>query len=63
MAEDGAYFIDRNYRVFEDILDFLRDGNIHIPEDKRERFKLLKEAEFFEITEIANLCKLGEPAM
>jgi len=47
--KDGCYFIDRNGKIFEHILQFLRSGEF-IPPDKPKELKLLKcEAEFFQI--------------
>jgi hypothetical protein len=45
--QDGVYFIDRNASLFEDILDYLRDGQICIPTDKKDIEKLKREAHFF----------------
>jgi len=56
-GEDGIYFIDRNPQLFEDILDYLRDGEIYIPEDDKAKIVLLKrEAEFYKIQEIIEKC-------
>jgi len=47
--KDGCYFIDRNGKIFEYVLQFLRSGEF-IPPDNPNKFKLLKcEAEFFQI--------------
>lgn len=43
--EDGRYFIDRNGKIFEYVLDYLRDGDI--PSDKSLYCQLLREANFF----------------
>lgn len=41
----NRYFIDRDGVLFRYVLDFLRDGNIILPECFRERERLMKEAE------------------
>jgi len=55
-GEDGIYFIDRNPQLFEDILDYLRDGDIYIPEDKTKIVLLKREAEFYKIQDIIDKC-------
>lgn len=45
---DGRYFIDRNGQLFQQILDYLRDGETWAPPSKRDLCKtLLREAQFF----------------
>lgn len=41
----NRYFLDRDGVLFRYVLDFLRDGNIILPECFRERERLMKEAE------------------
>lgn len=50
--DDGAYFIDRNPKIFPYILDYLRDGEITEMEEINNVLvrKILKEAQFFKIT-------------
>jgi len=55
-SEDGIYFIDRNSSIFEDILDYLRDGEIFIPTDKKELEKLKREAKFFKLVQLEEMC-------
>ena len=45
-AEDGSYFIDRDGTHFRYILNYLRTGQLVVPEDKIVRRELLNEAEF-----------------
>jgi len=46
---DGCYFIDRNGKVFEYILQFLRSDQLILPDDFKD-YNLLKcEAEFYQI--------------
>jgi len=49
--EDGYYFVDRNGKYFEPILDYLRSGEFFIPEGMRKE-KVLAEADFFLIEPI-----------
>ncbi|XP_068676944.1 uncharacterized protein [Montipora foliosa] len=53
--EDGAYFIDRDGKPFRFILNYLRDGDVHLPDDKMTRKELLKEAKFFQVQGIIGL--------
>lgn len=39
---DGAYFIDRSPKHFETILNFLRDGDVPLPDNKKELLELEK---------------------
>ena len=48
-AEDGSYFIDRDGTHFRYILNFLRTGQLVVPEDKIIRRELLTEAEFYQV--------------
>lgn len=41
----NRYFLDKDGVLFRYVLDFLRDGNIILPECFRERERLMKEAE------------------
>eukprot|EP01084_Bolivina_argentea_P004619 8786_1 len=49
-SKDGSYFIDRNGKYFEYILDFLRDGILIIPDSADRKYiinKLLMESNFY----------------
>ena len=48
-AEDGCYFIDRDGTHFRYILNYLRTGQLVVPEDKVVRKELLTEAEFYRV--------------
>ena len=48
-AEDGSYFIDRDGTHFRYILNYLRTGQLVVPEDKIVRRELLNEAEFYQV--------------
>nr|XP_006819272.1 PREDICTED: BTB/POZ domain-containing protein KCTD4-like [Saccoglossus kowalevskii] len=49
----GNYFIDRNGDMFKYILEFLRNGSIHLPEDFKDFGALAVEADFYQIAEIS----------
>ncbi|KAK3510580.1 hypothetical protein QTP70_011381 [Hemibagrus guttatus] len=49
----GRYFIDRDGFLFRYILDYLRDKNLALPEYFKERASLQKEAEFFQLPDLA----------
>lgn len=49
----GRYFIDRDGFLFRYILDYLRDKNLALPDYFRERASLQKEAEFFQLPDLA----------
>ena len=56
-GEDGSYFIDRDGTHFRYILNYLRTGQLVVPEDKIVRKELLTEAEFYQIEGIINELK------
>ncbi|ORM40671.1 BTB/POZ domain-containing protein KCTD8 [Babesia sp. Xinjiang] len=47
-------FIDRDGRRFEYILDYLRDGDVALPEDVTLRRQLLQDARYFRLPELEN---------
>ena len=53
-SEDGSYFIDRDGTHFRYILNYLRTGQVVVPEDKVLRKELLTEAQFYQIEGIIN---------
>ena len=48
-SEDGSYFIDRDGTHFRYILNYLRTGQLTVPDDKILRRELLAEAEFYRV--------------
>ncbi|XP_020624751.1 uncharacterized protein LOC110062217 isoform X2 [Orbicella faveolata] len=56
-SEDGSYFIDRDGTHFRYILNYLRTGQLVVPEDKVVRRELLTEAEFYQVEGIINELK------
>ncbi|XP_026866069.2 BTB/POZ domain-containing protein KCTD12.2 [Electrophorus electricus] len=49
----GRFFLDRDGFLFRYILDYLRDQNLVLPEYFKEKASLQKEAEFFQLHELA----------
>ncbi|KAI3415818.1 hypothetical protein GPALN_005394 [Globodera pallida] len=63
-SDGEEIFIDRDGTKFEYVLNFLRNGYIlHVDDDGDELFDVLeKEAQFYGISEMANLCRsMREP--
>ena len=48
-SEDGSYFIDRDGTHFRYILNYLRTGELIVPDDKIVRKELLAEAKFYQV--------------
>ena len=55
--EDGSSFIDRDGTHFRYILNYLRTGQLVVPEDKVVRRELLTEAEFYQVEGIIDELK------
>ena len=47
--EKGAYFIDRDGPLFRHVLNFMRNGNLSLPENFKEMKLLRSEADFYQI--------------
>ena len=56
-SEDGSYFTDRDVTHFRYILNYLRTGQLVVPEDNTVRRELLTEAEFYLVQGIMNELK------
>lgn len=52
---EGWVMIDRCGRHFEAIISFLRDGNLPLPDSKRELLELMKEAKYYLVQEMVAL--------
>ncbi|XP_061558368.1 BTB/POZ domain-containing protein KCTD12-like [Phycodurus eques] len=56
----GRFFFDRDGFLFRYILDYLRDSELFLPEFFKERRRLQKEAEFFQLPELSR--RLAAPS-
>jgi len=57
----GRYFIDRDGALFRYVLDYLRCGQLLLPETFRERGRLRHEAEFYRLGGLVK--QLGGPSL
>lgn len=48
-TEDGAFFINRSARMFEYIVDFLRDGELTVSLSAEDRDALYKETDYYQL--------------
>ncbi|TKS70278.1 BTB/POZ domain-containing protein KCTD12 [Collichthys lucidus] len=55
----GRFFFDRDGFLFRYILDYLRDSELFLPEFFKERKRLQKEADFFQLSELSRLLAAG----
>jgi len=58
-SEDGSYFIDRDGTHFRYILNYLRTGQLIVPQDRTVCKELLAEAEFYQVEGIINDLRAG----
>ena len=56
---EGWILIDRCGKHFGTILNFLRDGNVPLPETRTELSELRTEAKYFCVEELADACEKG----
>ncbi|XP_071773072.1 BTB/POZ domain-containing protein KCTD16-like [Centroberyx gerrardi] len=56
----GRYFIDRDGFLFRYVLDYLRDKQVVLPDHFPERGRLKREAEYFQLPELAKLLSSEE---
>jgi hypothetical protein len=52
--EQGRYFIDRDGTHFRSILNYVRDGQLRLPDTKNELQELFREAQFYQIDRLSN---------
>ncbi|UMM20498.1 hypothetical protein L5515_015752 [Caenorhabditis briggsae] len=60
--ESGAIFIDRDPKHFRVILNFMRDGEVALPEAPEDVTEIQKEAEYYLLGGLVELCKLKPEA-
>ena len=53
-SEDGSYFTDRDGTHFRYILNYLRTGELIVPNDEIIRRELLAEAKYYHLEEMIN---------
>ncbi|XP_049602955.1 BTB/POZ domain-containing protein KCTD16 [Syngnathus scovelli] len=56
----GRYFIDRDGFLFRYVLDYLRDRQVVLPDHFPERGRLKREAEYFQLPDLAKLLSSEE---
>ena len=56
MDKDGCYFIDRNGKYFDHILDFMRDSSYRPPNDIM--MAVIQDATYFKLWEYAGWMQL-----
>ncbi|KAF1767714.1 hypothetical protein GCK72_007673 [Caenorhabditis remanei] len=54
--ENGDIFIDRSPKHFESILNYMRGGNIDLPDSLKELKEIREEARYYELTNLLKLC-------
>ncbi len=64
--EDGEYFIDRNPKYFDILLDFMRNGGLDSNSEvydmnKKEKESLRREAEFYLLDSLIEILSTSEP--
>uniref|UniRef100_A0A1I7TGS9 BTB domain-containing protein n=1 Tax=Caenorhabditis tropicalis TaxID=1561998 RepID=A0A1I7TGS9_9PELO len=55
--EFGAIFIDRSPEHFDLILNFMRDGDVELPDSEKEIKEIQKEADFYQLPSLIKLCE------
>ena len=51
----GWILIDRSGKYFGVVLNFLRDGNVPLPDGRRELLEVLQEAKYYLVQDLVNL--------
>ncbi|XP_068596446.1 BTB/POZ domain-containing protein KCTD16-like [Brachionichthys hirsutus] len=59
----GRFFIDRDGFLFRYILDYLRDKQVVLPDHFPERARLKREAEYFQLPDLAKLLSSDDPKL
>lgn len=61
-AEDGdSFFIDRSPKHFETVLNYIRSGDVDLPDSENELKELKREAEYYSLEKLATLCQSSMP--
>jgi len=56
--EDGCYFVDRDSSLFYIILNYMRDGTVHVDDlNILQSKQLLQEAQFYQIESLATVLR------
>ncbi|CAL2033835.1 unnamed protein product [Caenorhabditis brenneri] len=55
--ESGAIFIDRSPKHFDLILNFMRDGDVELPDPEKEINEVHKEAHYYLLDGLVKLCE------
>ncbi|EFP09799.1 hypothetical protein CRE_21350 [Caenorhabditis remanei] len=55
--ESGCIFIDRSPKHFDGILNFMRDGQVTLPDSEKEILEIQQEAHFYQLDGLMELCK------
>ncbi|EGT44444.1 hypothetical protein CAEBREN_25218 [Caenorhabditis brenneri] len=59
--QTNGIFIDRSPEHFDTILNFLRDESVDLPDSMEDRKEILREAEYYELDGLVELCKSKIP--
>ncbi|PIC49230.1 hypothetical protein B9Z55_007902 [Caenorhabditis nigoni] len=58
--ENSCVFIDRSPKHFEKILNFMRDGDVALPESPEDVKEIQTEAQYYLLTGLVELCKKNQ---
>jgi hypothetical protein len=54
---EGAYFLDRDPKHFQLVLNFMRDGTCELPTSAVARREILAEARYYQVCPLSCICK------
>jgi hypothetical protein len=52
IGSDGAYFINRSPKMFDYVVDYLRDGHVELELNSSDQRALHRDAEFYQLSEL-----------
>ncbi|CCD61639.1 BTB domain-containing protein [Caenorhabditis elegans] len=55
--DSNCFFIDRSPKHFETVLNYMRSGDVVLPDSKKDMLELKKEAEYYLLSNLAKLCQ------